>query len=255
MNDDRPTVTTTVEGAVGYVTFDRPTDANALDLPTSRALEAAVEAMGADERVRAVVLRGNGRVFCAGGDLAAMVGEDDRSAYLRELVDSAHRAVEAMQVLPKPLIVAVQGAAAGIGFSFALGADLVVATESAKFVTAYTSVGLTPDGGMSWLLPRAVGQQRALDLIVSGRPLPAPEARDWGIVGRLCADDALNTTVAEVAGSLADRPMTAIGQARRLVRSSWERPLSAHLEAEAESISSIVATEEAGDHIARFLKR
>ncbi|OUZ11385.1 hypothetical protein BHE97_05080 [Aeromicrobium sp. PE09-221] len=249
------TVTTTVEGAVGYVTLDRPADANALDLPTSRALEAAVAELAADERARVVVLRGNGRVFCAGGDLAAMMEEADRGAYLRELVESAHRAVEAMQLLGKPLVVAVQGAAAGIGFSFALGADLVVATESAKFVTAYTSVGLTPDGGMSWLLPRAIGQQRALDLIVSGRPLPAAEARDWGIVGRLCADDALDATVSEAAAVLADRPVTAIGRARRLVRSSWERSLVEHLGAEAESISSIAATDEAGERITRFLKR
>lgn len=255
MTDDQSTVATSVERAVGTVLLDRPGDANALDLATSQALGTAIAAMEADDAVRVVVLRGSGRVFCAGGDLAAMMDAPDRGAYLRELVDSAHVAVRAMQSLSKPLVVAVQGAAAGIGLSFVLGADVVVATESAKFVTAYTSVGLTPDGGMSWLLPRVVGQQRALELLASGRPLSAASAQEWGIVSRLCADGALDETVTEVAESLAGRPTTAIGQARRLVRASWERTLSEQLDAEADGISSIVATEEAGERIARFLKR
>lgn len=248
-------VLSTVEGSIGVVTLNRPGEANALDLPTAEALEQILPELEQNPEVRVVLLRGDGRLFCSGGDLAAMNAAEDRSAYLRELVEAAHRVVDLLQNLTKPVVVAVQGAAAGIGFSLALGADLVVATRSATFVTAYTTVGLTPDGGMSWLLPRVIGQQRALDLILTGRPLPAEQAQAWGVVSRLCDDEDLDETARELAETLVGRPAEAQARSRRLVRQAFDHPLNDHLGLEADSITEISATEETGRAIARFLDR
>lgn len=244
-----------VHDRVAEIVLDRPSASNALDVPLARALHTAIARASADPEVAAVLLRGEGRLFCAGGDLAAMAAAADRAGFVAELADVAHQAVRAIDSLDKPLVVAVQGAAAGIGLSLVLGADVVIASDSARFVTAYTTVGLTPDGGMSWLLPRAVGQRRASELILTARPLSAAEACDLGLVSRVVPDADLVDEARTAAAGLAARPAHALGVGRGLVRSSWDHSLDEHLDAEAAGIAAASATEETGALIDGFLQR
>ncbi len=240
---------------VGELVLNRPESANAIDLETARELAAAIRRAREDAAVDVVLLRGRGTRFCAGGDLAAMAAAPDRPAFVAELAHAAHEAVRALDGLDKPVVVAVQGSAAGVGLSLVLGADLVIASESATFVTAYTSVGLTPDGGMSWLLPRVVGQRRALELILTSTPVTAAHAHELGIVSQVCAEEELVSIAREAAETLAARPAHAIGAARRLVRESWTRSLDSHLDIEAETIAHAADHDQSRRLIDRFLAK
>lgn len=244
-----------VADGVAHLTFDRPEASNALDMAVGEAFEAALERARDDADARVVLLSGRGRIFSSGGDLGAMADADDRPAFVHQLAEQAHRAVRLVDSLEMPVVTAVQGAAAGIGLSFVLSSDLVVAGRSARFVTAYTSVGLTPDGGQSWLLPRTVGLQRALELTLTPRRLTAEEALDWGIVTRVVDDETVLQDATALAVKLAAGPAEAFGRARQLLRSGFERTFSDQLDAEARSISESSGTQESQDLIAGFLKR
>ena len=152
-----------ISDGIAHLTLNRPEAANSFDLPTATAFGEAVDQISASSDVRAVLLSGAGKRFCAGGDVASFHVADDPQAYLRELADVLDAAMQRFSALPVATVVAVQGAAAGAGLSVMLGADLIVASRSTKFVTAYAGIGLTPDIGLSWLLPRAVGQVRFVD--------------------------------------------------------------------------------------------
>jgi 2-(1,2-epoxy-1,2-dihydrophenyl)acetyl-CoA isomerase len=238
--------------ALGCITLDRPDVSNALDLQAAEAFGAAVRA-ASDDSVRAILLSGTGKRFCAGGDVASMADASDRAAYLLELATALEGHLRRLSELDKPIVAAVQGAVAGAGLAFVLNADLVVAAESTKFVMAYSGVGLTPDCGVSYLLPRAIGQQRALELALTGRVLTAPEARDWGLVTELAADGAAGTRGRELAKRLADEPTFALGQAKRLIRNSWRVSREDNARDEARTISQAVTTDDARQRIAAFV--
>lgn len=242
-----------VADGVAHVELNRPDASNTIDLPWTEAFTSALQQVSDDDAVRVVLLTGRGRMFCAGGDLGAMDAAPDRSAYLQELADALHVGVRLLDGLDKPVVVGVHGAAAGAGLSLVLGGDLVVAGRSASFVTAYTSVGLTPDGGQSWLLPRVVGLQRALELTLTPRRLSADEAQEWGIVGRVVEDEAVADEAHALARRLADGPAAAFGRARRLLRSSYDTGLSDRLDVEARTIAASVAEPESAALITRFL--
>ncbi len=253
---EEPPVLLTVADGVGHVELNRPEASNTMDLGWADAFLSALETVRDDDAVRVVLLTGRGRMFCAGGDLAAMDAAPEREPFLLELADALHVCVRVLDALEKPVVVGVQGAAAGAGFSLVLGSDLVVAGRSAAFVTAYTSVGLTPDGGQSWLLPRTVGLQRALELTLTPRRLGAEEAAAWGIVTKVVDDDQVQAEARALAERLATGPAVSLGRARRLLRSSFEAPsFSEHLDVEARSISRTSAEPETAALIERFLSR
>ena len=243
-----------VENGVAEIRLNRPAASNALNLPLTKALHEAVLRADRDD-VGAVLLLGEGRLFCAGGDLDAMNSASDRRAFVAELAAAAHETILAIDSLSKPVVTAVQGAAAGIGFSLVLGSDLVVAGESAKFVTAYTTVGLTPDGGLSWRLPRTVGQRVASELILTSEPVSAERAQTLGIVSTVCPDADVAATARAIATKLAGRPPHALGVARMLVRTSWTRSLQDHLNVEAAMIAEAAGADEASALIANFVSR
>lgn len=155
----------------------------------------------------------------------------------------------------KPVVAGVQGAAAGAGLALTLASDLVVAGGSAKFLCAYTAIGLTPDCGTSWLLPQAVGLQRALQLTLTNRALTAAEAQQWGVVTQTCADDQVAATARAVADALAAGPARALGLSRKLLRSARTRSLDEHLDLEAASISAMGTTPEAEALVEHFAGR
>jgi len=181
MNSEN-TVLFSVEAGVARITLNRPVSRNAMDLELARRLHRVLEDAAGDDQVQVLLLAGNGRLFCSGGDLRSIAATQDRGALLRELVSSAHGAVRVLAGLDKPVVAAVQGSAAGAGLSLALVSDVVLAAPRTSFITAYTAVGLTPDCGQSWLLPRVVGLGRALDLTLNPVKVSSEAARAMGIV-------------------------------------------------------------------------
>jgi 2-(1,2-epoxy-1,2-dihydrophenyl)acetyl-CoA isomerase len=245
----------TVADGVASVELNRPDAFNALDLPMGLALKQAFEHVAADDSARVVLLSGRGRSFCAGGDVKSMAAAPDRGAFLFELATAAHEAILALIDLDLPVIAAVQGAAAGAGLALTLASDLVLAGESARFLTAYAGIGLTPDCGTSWLLPATVGQRRALEMALTGRVLSAPEALEWGLVTRSVPDDDLEAAAAELARALAAGPSAALGAARRLIRDSPMRSLRDHLDAEAHAIAAAGTSAESRALVEAFARK
>jgi 2-(1,2-epoxy-1,2-dihydrophenyl)acetyl-CoA isomerase len=248
-----PPVLYDVHAGVGRIVLNRVDASNALDMAMSVALQEAVDAAARDEAVRVVLLTGRGELFCVGGDVTAMAAAEDRAAHLQRLADAAHGTVRALDRLDKPVVAGVQGAAAGAGLAFTLSADLVVAGESARFVAAYTAIGLTPDCGLSWLLPRTVGLRRALEMTISNRRISAAEAVDWGLATSTCPDDSVGDVATALAEKLAAGPATAYGRSRSLLRSASTRSLDAQLDLEAATISAAGATAEATALIDSFV--
>lgn len=248
-------VTYGVADGVARIELDRPAASNAVDLDTALALGKAVDAAAADDAVRAVLLTGAGKRFCAGGDVASFVAAPDPASYLIELAGTLDEVLQRLAAMPKPVVVGVQGAVAGAGLAVMLSGDLVVAGKSTKFVAAYAGIGLTPDCGLSWLLPRAVGQQRAAQMLVGGRALTAAEAVEWGLVMTAVDDDAVEQEALALATRLAAGPSYALGQARRLLRESWTSTRAETGADEARTIAAAVAAEDAQAAIARFLDR
>ncbi len=241
-------------GAVGKIVLERPEVANAFDLPAALSLGAAVTEAAATE-VRAVTLTGEGKRFCAGGDVSSFLAADDPGSYLHELVTELEAPLRRLSELRKPVVAGVQGAVAGAGLAFILNADLVIAAEGTKFVFAYPGIGMTPDCGVSWLLPRVVGQQRALDFAISGRTLLADQAREWGLVTEVVTADQLAARTDEVAAALAEGPALAFGEAKRLIRGSWESSRVDSAADELATIKRMVASDDAQRLIQRFLDR
>lgn len=248
-----PTVEYAARGPIAEIALNRPESANAMDLKMARSLKEALDRAGADTTIAVILLHGHGSIFCCGGDLRAMAAAPDRPAFLAELAAAAHDVVRVADSLPKPLVVAAQGAAAGIGLSLVLAGDVVVVGESAKLVTAYTSVGLTPDGGMSWRLPRVIGQRRALEAILTSDPMTSARALELGIASEVSPDSDVLARAREHALALAGRPAVALAEARRLVRSSWDRSLDEHLDDEAATIAAASGTEVSRGLIDRFI--
>jgi 2-(1,2-epoxy-1,2-dihydrophenyl)acetyl-CoA isomerase len=241
-----------VDEGVATITLSRPEVSNAVDLDTARDLAAAIESTGADDRVSSILVAGGGRRFCAGGDVASMVAADDQATYLEELAGALDGALVALHGLAKPVVAAVQGAVAGAGLAVMLSCDLIISDSSTRFVAAYAGVGLTPDCGLSWLLPRAVGQQRALELLLTPRTLTAGEALDWGLVSSVVEDGTAGTVAHDLARRLASGPTFALGQARRMVRNSWEVRREEAGRDETSTIARAVVDPEAVRLLARF---
>lgn len=234
--------------------LDQADRGNALDLDGAEHLRAAAEQVARDPG-RVVLLRATGRNFCVGGDLRSFAGRGDRTgAYVGEVARAAHTAVESLHSLPVPLITAVQGAAAGAGIGLALLGDLVLAARSAVFRLAYTAVGLSPDCGASWLLPRLVGPRRATDLLLTNRVLAATDAEAWGLVSRVVDDASLADESFALAERVAAGPVDAYAAVKRLVRQSASASLHDHLAAEARSIAELADGTTARSAIKSFLQ-
>ncbi|BBC30908.1 hypothetical protein SGFS_022020 [Streptomyces graminofaciens] len=208
----------TCEEGVARIVLARPTKANAIDLPTAHALGVAVD-RAAQSDVRAVVVLAEGKRFCAGGDVAAMAAAPDRAAYVEQLAMTVDDVFQRLAGLSKPVVAAVRGAVAGAGLALMLSCDVIVSAASTKFLPAYADVGLTPDCGVSYLLPRAIGQQRALELVLTGRVLSAEEAREWGMVTEVVEDAFADARAVRLGERLAAGPAHALGETKRLLRS------------------------------------
>ncbi|GAA2746895.1 enoyl-CoA hydratase-related protein [Terrabacter aerolatus] len=241
-----PPVSLSASDGVATIRLARPDAGNALDLPGALAFRDTVrEVAEAVDRVHVVVLRAEGRLFCAGGDVRAMAAAADRPAFVAELAGVLHEALTELRALPVPVVAVVQGAAAGAGVGLVLAADVVLAADHASFVAAYPSVGLSPDCGVSALLPAVVGARRAALFLLTGAPVDAATALDWGLVSEVCPAETLEARAGEVVAAMAALPRRAVGEAARLLRRSGERAYAAQLADEAATIARLSATAEA----------
>jgi 2-(1,2-epoxy-1,2-dihydrophenyl)acetyl-CoA isomerase len=240
-----------VAGSVGRIVLDRPGASNAFDVPAAEAFgDAVARAAAAD--VDAVLVVGEGPRFCAGGDVRSFADAADPGAHVRELASVLGEHFHRLSELEVPVVAGVHGAVAGAGLALVLACDVVVAGASTKFVAAYTGVGLTPDCGLSFLLPRAVGSHRALDFALSGRVLSAAEAESWGLIARVVADGQVAAEAGRLAAAMAGGPTYALGETKRLLRRSWEGDRGTAAVDEVATIARAVMTDEATRAIARF---
>ncbi len=243
-----------IEGAVATITLNRPKAANAINLALAKDL--AYAAMECDESsdVRAIVLRSDGRFFSAGGDLGSFGEAGDKAPLLlKEITTYLHAAVSRLARTDAPVITAINGAAAGAGFSLACAGDLAIAGESASFTMAYTGIGLTPDGSSTYYLPRLIGTRRTLELMLTNRKLSAQEALDWGIVNKVVADADLDAEAQKLATRLAAGPTLAFGRTKQLIAA--DRDLEAQMEFETRAIADSARTEDGAGGIRSFLAK
>lgn len=238
---------------VATITLNRPDAFNALNLALGRELFHAVLEVDDDPGVRCVVITGAGKAFCAGGDVKDFADNLPRiGALMKELTTYLHGAVSRLCRSDKPVIMAVNGVAAGGGLSFALSGDLVLAAESARFTMAYSRIAATPDGSSSYFLPRLVGLRRAMELYFTNRVLSAREAWEWGLVTRVVPDAELRAAVDALARELAQGPTRAFGGAKRLFHQSTWESLETQMELEAQAIAASGRTQDFGDGVTAF---
>jgi 2-(1,2-epoxy-1,2-dihydrophenyl)acetyl-CoA isomerase len=245
-----------IDNGVGRITLNRPDHANAID-PTmaSDLLEAAI-ACDVDRSVRAVLLDARGKMFCAGGDLGGFFKAGaDLGRLMKRMTVDLHAAIARLARLRAPVVAAVQGAAAGAGFSLACSCDLVLAARSAKFTMAYTRAGLVPDGSSTYFLPRLLGRRRALELMLLNPVLTADEACTWGLVNRVVDDAALAEEALGLASTLAEGPTDAYASAKRLVLASAHETLESQMELEAAAITQAATGADGQEGIAAFLEK
>lgn len=243
------------EGIV-EITLNRPESGNALtpDL-TDELADVANQCVG-DTSVRAVIITGAGRMFCAGGDLAAMAKAGDGChATLLKMTLGLHAAISRFVRMNAPVVMAVNGTAAGGGFGLAISGDLILAGESAKFLLAYTNAGLSPDSSSSWYLPRKIGQARASELMLTNPILTAEEALDWGLINRVVPDAELMDEARELAAKLASGPTLAYGKVKRLLAESFTSGLETQMEHEARGIADSSMSNDGQEGIAAFLEK
>jgi 2-(1,2-epoxy-1,2-dihydrophenyl)acetyl-CoA isomerase len=243
-----------VAGGVAALSLNRPDSANAFDLAMAGRLTELVPRLQEPD-VQAVLVTGAGRSFCAGGDVAWLSESPDAETRVRDLASTLEATVRALGSLPKPVVVGVHGAVAGAGLAFLLNADYVVCARSTRFVPAYTRVGLSPDCGVSWLLPRVVGQQRAVSWMLTGTPISAQTALEWGLVTELVDDELLVDVSTVRATTFADGPTGSFAETKRLIRGSWGQSRAESAADEVQSIARRIGTPEAESLIRDLLAR
>ncbi|HYB65044.1 MAG TPA: enoyl-CoA hydratase-related protein [Steroidobacteraceae bacterium] len=248
-----PSVQVETHGAVALVTLNRPEHSNTLNLQMAMDLLAAAMACARNAAVRAVVLTGAGRNFCFGGDLRAMPPRElALEDHIRELTTYLHAAISHFVRMDAPVVAAVNGTAAGAGVGLVAMADLALCAHSSRFNLAYTSVGLTPDAGTTFLLPRTVGAKRAMELLLLNRALSAEEALSWGLVNEVVADERLLERAVEVAERLAHGPGSAYGATKRLIAHSLGA-FESQMVLESETIAAQATSADAAEGIGAFL--
>ncbi|MFT4051164.1 MAG: enoyl-CoA hydratase/isomerase family protein [Microbacterium sp.] len=240
----------TREGALARLTFNRPASLNAMGFEMGRRWRDLAHEVTADETVGAVLIDAAGPAFCAGGDVIEMATSGASGAAVTAMAEIIHDGIRALVSSDKPVVAAVQGAVAGGGLGLMLTADYVVAGPGAKFVSRYANIGLTPDLGVSTLLPAAIGQTRALRLLLQDETIDAGTALDWGLIAEVADDPGRRAE--EIAAFWLAGATAAFGQAKRLIRAGARRAFAENLDDEARTIGASFDTPEARSRVAAF---
>ena len=245
-----------VRDGLARLTLNRPKAANSFNVDLTREFLEVATICTNDSAIRAVLLTGSGRFFCAGGDLKNFAAaEDEIPKMVAETADTLHAAISKFARMNAPMVAAVNGPAAGAGMSLVCMTDIALAAESAIFNMAYTAAGLAPDGSSTYFLPRVVGIRRARELMLTNRTLSAAEAHAWGIVERVVPDDELMDEAEKLALTLASGPTLAFGAVKKLLIASANAQLEDQLDAETNAIVSMTRTSDGREGVAAFREK
>ncbi len=251
MSDQDTPLIVSRDGGIVRLQFNRPAVLNALDRATAHAFVRACHDLASDHTVRAVVIGGAGRAFRAGGDLAEL--RNDPTGAAVGLIGPMHEAIVLLAEMPVPVLASVHGAVAGAGLSLAMACDFAIAAEGTRFTLAYVNIGASCDLSASWSLPRLVGLRKALELALLGEPFDAAEALRLGIINRVVPAADLEAQTAALAQRLASGPARAIGQLKRLLRTSFEHDLRGQLDAERAAFLACAATHDFAEGVDAFI--
>jgi 2-(1,2-epoxy-1,2-dihydrophenyl)acetyl-CoA isomerase len=240
---------------IAKITLNRPDAANGINLALAKELMTAASDCENDPSVRAVILTGNGKLFSAGGDLKSFASATSASGLLKEITFYLHGAVSRLARMNAPVIVAVNGTAAGAGFSLAVAGDIVLAADSAKFTMAYTAAGLSPDGSSTYFLPRLIGLRKTQELMITNRRLSAEEALEWGAINRVVAAKDLQAEAQALAQQLANGPTQAFGAVKQLLQATFNNGLETQMEQEADAIASMTLLSDGQEGISAFIEK
>ena len=244
------------QGAVITLTLNRVETGNAINLDLARALMEAAILCDEDDTIKCVVLTGAGKMFCVGGDVTSFAAaQDGVPALLKEMTAHLHSAISRFSRMGKPLVTAINGPAAGAGFSLAILGDVALASRAAHFTLAYGAIGLSPDGGATWLLPRLIGLRRTQELVLTNKRVSSDAAERLGLVTRVVDDASFAAEVDALAGQLAASATQSLGRARNLLISSFDTSLETQMELEARAIAACARGAEARAGISAFLAK
>jgi 2-(1,2-epoxy-1,2-dihydrophenyl)acetyl-CoA isomerase len=249
-------ITLTRTEGLATLTLNAPDKLNAVSRKMIAELKECWEGLAADASVRAVLLTGAGRGFCAGADLADPDRDASATADSGAALDKFFNPViRTMRAVPKPIVAAVNGVAAGVGMSFAMAADIAIAGKSASFLQAFARIGLMPDGGSTWFLPRLVGDARARGLALLAPQIPAEQARQWGLIWDVVEDTDLMTTATELARKLADGPTLSLARIKEAMNRASGNALSAQLDVERDFQRELGKSADFKEGVAAFLAK
>lgn len=241
------------DGPVARITLNRPDRLNSFTAAMHAELR---DALGKLDDARVLVVTGAGRGFCAGQDLNDRAVAPGEAVDLGETVQQSwNPLIRMLTSIPQPVIARVNGVAAGAGANIALACDIVVAAKSAKFIQSFSAIGLIPDSGGTWVLPRLAGQARALGLALTGEPLPAEKAAEWGLIWKAVEDETLDSEVDAIADKLASLPPLGLAAIKEMIRSSWQYSLDEELERQAGTMRRLGFTEDYREGVAAFLEK
>ncbi|HEY4069977.1 MAG TPA: 2-(1,2-epoxy-1,2-dihydrophenyl)acetyl-CoA isomerase PaaG [Sphingomicrobium sp.] len=241
------------DGSVARITLNRPDRLNSFTARMHEELRDGLQNLG---EARVVVLTGAGRGFCAGQDLNERAVAPGEAVDLGDTVNQCwNPLIRTLTSLPQPVIARVNGVAAGAGANIALACDIVVAAKSAKFIQSFSAIGLIPDSGGTWALPRLVGQARALGLALTGDPLPAERAAEWGLIWKAVDDEALDAEVDAIADKLVGLPPLGLAAIKDMIRTSWQYSLDEELERQAGAMRRLGFTADYREGVAAFLEK
>ncbi len=250
------TLTLDIAEGVATITLNRPDNANAMNKQMMYDLFAVALECDNNAAIRAVILTATGKMFCAGGDLKEVAGQgDNMPAFITELATILHAAITRFQRMDAPLIIAVNGMAAGAGLSLAAAGDMVIASDEAAFTCAYTAAGITPDGSSTYFLAKHIGLMRAKELVLTNRRLSANEALEWGLISKVVSAGQLQDEARTLATQFSTGPTKAFGGSKRLLLKAFTNPLETQLEDESVSIGNLTRGHDGREGIEAFAAR
>jgi 2-(1,2-epoxy-1,2-dihydrophenyl)acetyl-CoA isomerase len=242
-----------LEGGIARLTLNRPDRLNSFTVQMHEEVADALSNLG---DARTLILTGAGRGFCAGQDLNDRAVAPGEAVDLGESVEQRYNPlIRKLVSLPMPVIARVNGVAAGAGANIALACDIVIAAKSAKFIQSFAAIGLIPDSGGTWVLPRLVGQARALGLALTGAPLPAEQAEAWGLIWKAVDDEQLDAEVDALAARFAAGPTRGLAQIKAMLRESWDQSLDAELDRQRDAMRELGFGEDYREGVAAFMEK
>jgi 2-(1,2-epoxy-1,2-dihydrophenyl)acetyl-CoA isomerase len=241
------------ESGIARLTLNRPDRLNSFTIQMHEEVADALSNLG---NARVLVLTGAGRGFCAGQDLNDRAVAPGASVDLGESVEKRYNPlIRRLTSLPLPVIARVNGVAAGAGANIALACDIVIAAKSAKFIQSFANIGLIPDSGGTWVLPRLVGQARALGLALTAEPLPAEKAAEWGLIWKAVDDESLDAEVDALATRFASAPTRGLAAIKKMIRQSWSHSLDQELELQRDMMRELGGSEDYREGVAAFMEK